>query len=60
MSGVEEGGKGFVCVCEIGCGREGGGVVVVVEGRREELRDLLDDPGLLHFDLVDDVFVHGV
>ena len=24
------------------------------------LRDLLDDPGLLHFDLVDDLFVHGV
>ena len=24
------------------------------------LRNLLDDPGLLHFDLVDDVFVHGV
>ena len=24
------------------------------------LRDLLDDSGRLHFDIVDDVFVHGV
>ena len=24
------------------------------------LRDLLDDPGRLHLDFVDDVFVHGV
>ena len=24
------------------------------------LRDLLDDPGRLHFDFVDDVFVQGV